>query len=213
MKHDFFGYRDTLRIYEPGCIPEGAARLIEDFRFPKQEFSSEEERQREIAIENIYNERSASIVIVSNHNEKQILAFARIISKHSADELLPIEYGMTVSTEETSPDASQWMAVGQPFTICNKFKEMPVCEVGGLRAAEPSIANGISVRERYSALDLLLKMCKSEAYRRKYKAAFLTCSGTPSLVRLYREKLLCEEVGQVQYGNGGIWRALWKKLD
>jgi hypothetical protein len=199
----------NVGLFEPGQISSHILKKVEEFRFPKEDFLSIEERNKEIEFDSLYHDRSVYVLYLS-HNNDTILACAKIIYKTNSYEKLPIEFGKTVSITDSSPLIPVNREIGTFFSIKDDAEFLPVCEIGGLRVAGVNPDRGITLRMRYNALDTVMKTCHIEIHKRGFKHFFLTCIGTPHMERLYHNRYSFNEVAKIRYADHLIWKALWK---
>lgn len=198
-----------VRIYEPAKISIQVLKIVKEFRFPLEDFSSIKDRNKEIELDHQYHDRSVYVLFLSPINET-IIACAKIIYKRNALEKLPIEFGETVSITDSSLLIPVKREIGKFFSIKDDPEFLPVCEIGGLRAAPINPDRGITLRMRYKALDTVMKTCHIEIHKRGFKHFFLTCIGTPQMERLYHNRYYFNEVAKISYGDDHIWKALWR---
>ncbi|MBN2036792.1 MAG: hypothetical protein JW768_08635 [Chitinispirillaceae bacterium] len=201
--------KENLQIFEPVNMSGELLKVIEDFRFPHHEFPTLHDRDKELEIDRLYHSRSTYVVHFASDGYS-ILAAARIIAKRHADEKLPIEYGRILEITNPSPDLPVTMVPGQLFTITDTPDVFPVCEIGGLRAAEINHTTEITIRKRYTALNTILQTCYKQIHLRGFNHFFLTCIGTPHMERLYHDRYFFNEVAKIRYGIYNVWKALWR---
>ena len=89
---------------------------------------------------------------------------------------------------------------------------MPACEIGGLRAAEVNATLGITLRMRYQALDTVMKTAELQAQRSGFQTAFLTCTSSVPMQKLYKDHYGLLALGDVCYGTEQLWKALWRRV-
>jgi hypothetical protein len=205
------GNKTPIQVYEPQHISDYLLEKIETFRFPQGIFSSNLDRENEIKIDRIYNNRSVFIIYFSPLSYDTIIACARIIAKNSIDEKLPIEYAKIDKIGNFSSDIPPViLSESQTFKIISEKGTLPVCEIGGLRAAEVNSQTEISLKLRYRALDSVMQECDRQVHDRGFKSFFLTCKGTPQMQRLYHDKYFFNEIAQITYNGKDVWKALWR---
>jgi len=207
MKCEEPGYRagNPIEIYEIGSLSAAMQKKIEDFRFPVCEFASFDEREKELVYDRIYINRSVYIVYNSPLDPATIVAVARIISKRSPEEKLPVEFASVISAVNNTK-----CVAGSSFKTEYFDERFPVCEIGGLRASGLDPEKGITVKLRYRAIDEVMRQCDKQVHDRRYKSFFLTCIGTPHMERLYHDKFLFDEVATISYNGTQNWKALWR---
>jgi hypothetical protein len=200
---------EIVRIFEPGQIPSSVLSNVEEFRFPREDFLSINERKKEIDLDSQYHDRSVYALYLSPNNGT-ILSCAKIIYKRTALEKLPIEFAKIVEITDTSPLIPVNMAIDSFFSIKENPEFFPACEIGGLRVAQINPDLGITMRVRYQSLDAILKICHAEIHKRGFRHFFLTCIGTRHMERLYHDRYYFNEVAKISYGDGQTWKALWR---
>jgi hypothetical protein len=213
MKAEYFGSntgRNAPAIFDPGQIPDELLARVEQFRFPCREYPSEETRQNELAIDRSYNDRSVYIVYISPVDRFSIVATARIIAKRNNNEKLPVEFSRVVSISDPVARPAPWQTPGAFFNAAGGEDVFPVCEIGGLRAAETNNEAGITKLLRYQAIDAVMKACSDQVHLRNFSLFFLTCLATPHMERLYKDKYYFNEVAVINYGTEHVWKALWR---
>jgi len=202
---------NPIQVFEPGMLPESLQKRIEEFRFPLSEYPSPAEREKELEYDRMYLKRSVYVIYYSPIDFTSFIAVARIIEKRTPEEKLPIEFATVVSTTVDSSTSPKRDINGGLFPVDYYDARLPVCEIGGLRAAELDPARGITLTARYRAIDEVMKQCDKQVHDRGYKSFFLTCIGTPQMERLYHDKFFFDEVATINYSNSAtIWRALWR---
>lgn len=201
--------RDPIRVFEPGMLPESLQKKIEEFRFPLSEYPSPAEREMELEYDRMYLKRSVYVIYYSPFDFTSFIAVARIIEKRNPEEKLPIEFATVVSTTVDSMTSPKRDINGGLFPVDYYDSRFPVCEIGGLRAAEIDPAKGVTAKIRYNALKEILINCDKQIHKRNYKCYFLTCTGTPHMERLY-EKWRFHEVATITYDKEKTWKALWR---
>jgi hypothetical protein len=197
-----------LKKYLPGELPVKLEAEIEDFLFPSNKFSSDIVRRMEIHISQQYLSRSTIFVYFF---EGKLIATWRSISKHSANEKLPIEAAKILTITDQTLSIARVLRPGDFFSTGSLPGAMPACEMGGLRVIDPETDPSISHRIRFKALSSILETCESEAFQQGYNSAFLTCMGSPQLEKLYTEKFKFQEFAEVSYGGEQVWKALIRK--
>lgn len=204
--------RDPISVFEPGMLPESLQKRIEEFRFPFGDYSSVAEREKELEYDRMYLKRSVYVIYYSPFDLTSFMAVARIIEKRCPEEKLPVEFATVVSTTVDSSTSPKREINGELFPVDYYDNRFPVCEIGGLRAAEIDSAKGITLTARYRAIDEVMKQCDKQVHDRGYKSFFLTCVGTPHMERLYHDKFFFDEVATITYNNSPRpWKALWRR--
>jgi hypothetical protein len=202
---------DPIRVFEPGLLPESLQKRIEEFRFPLSEYPSPAEREKELDYDRMYLKRSVYVIYYSPFDFTSFVAVARIIEKRTPEEKLPVEFATVFSTTVDSKTSPKRDINGGLFPVDYYDNRFPVCEIGGLRAAEIDPAKGITLKARYRAIDEVMKQCDKQVHDRGYKSFFLTCMGTPHMERLYHDKFFFDEVSTITYNNSAQpWKALWR---
>ena len=200
-----------IQVFEPGTLPEFLQRRIEEFRFPLSEYPSPAEREKELEYDRMYLKRSVYVIYYSPIDPTSFLAVARIIEKRAPEEKLPVEFATVVSTTAESATSPERDINGGPFPVDYYDNRFPVCEIGGLRAAEIDEARGITLKARYRAIDEVMKQCGKQVLDRGYKSSFITCIGKPQMERLYHDKFFFDEVAMITYNNSTQhWKAMWR---
>jgi hypothetical protein len=197
-----------IKVYHPGSLSEFLLSRIENFRFPLEQFSCSIERGKELEIDRQYNLRCIHIVYFSPKGDS-IYGVARIISKNSPSEKLPIEFSQVVRTTETAGNSPFIANYNGKLTIKSEETFLPACEISGLKVI--STQNGISIKERYYALDAIIDECDIQAHQGGFRTFFLSCAGHPQLERLYHDKCYFNTAAEVKYDNSPtLWKALWR---
>lgn len=205
-------FHDPIRVFEPGMLPESLQIKIEEFRFPLNEYPSHAEREKELEYDRMYLKRSVYVIYYSPFDLTSFMAVARIIEKRCPEEKLPVEFATVVSTTVDSSTSPKREINGGLFPVDYYDARLPVCEIGGLRAAEIDPAKGITLKARYRAIDEVMKQCDKQVHDRGYKSFFLTCIGTPHMERLYHDKFFFDEVATISFkGSPQTWKALWRR--
>jgi hypothetical protein len=199
----------TITIIEPWQMTAEMLLTLENFRLPPEEYPTPAEREKELSIDRSYNYR-ATYVIYTSKDGKTIIAAARIIAKNTQEEKLPIEWGRVASITDHSETTPFEMKVGEFFNIKGESGTLPVCEIGGFRAAEINLENHIDLRMRYRALDSVMKTCSGEVHKRGFHTFFLTCVGKLHMERLYRRYYFTEAAQIIYADSSQKWKALWR---
>jgi hypothetical protein len=206
------GVRNPIQVVEPGMLSESLQKRIEAFRFPLCEYSSLAEREKELEYDRYYLKRAAYIIYYSPFDSTSFIAVARIIEKRSPEEKLPVEFATVVSTTVDSQTNQERDIAGAPFPVDYYDNRFPVCEIGGLRAADIDLEKGITAKVRYRAIDEVMKQCDKQVHDRGYKSFFLTCISTPQMERLYHDKFFFDEIATIRYADSPYThKALWRR--
>jgi hypothetical protein len=198
-----------VHIVEPWEMTAELLLKLELFRIPPSEFVAPADREKELAYDRQCNHR-ATYVIYYSKDEQTIIAAARIIAKNTPDEKLPIEWGKITTITDHSKTIPVEMKVGEYFTIQGQSGILPVCEIGGFRAADIDPDKGITMLQRYRAIDTVMHTCSVEVHKRKFHAFFLTCCGSPHMERLYSKYYFIEAADINYEGSTRTWKALWR---
>lgn len=202
--------RDPIQVFEPGMLPGSLQKRIEEFRFPLCEYPSPAEREKELEYDRMYLKRSVYVIYYSPFDFTSFIAVARIIEKHCPEEKLPIEFSTVVSTTVESPTSPKRNINEGSFPIDYYDNRFPVCEIGGLRAAEIDETKGITAKVRFRALKEVIIACDKYVHKKEFKSYFLSCIGTEHMERLYHDKCFFNEVATISFGKGKTWKALWR---
>jgi len=159
-----------VKVFREGQIPVKDMLAVEEFRIPM----ATPLRERELEIDRMYNNRAAYFV---KYGGKEVLATARIISKKSSTDKLPIEFSRTVT--------------GLEFPLC---VTPPVCEIGGLK-----VADNLSRSDRYDAITEVLFECCHYVLEKKFLKIFASCQS--DVLRFYQSKFSFELISKIFYGN------------
>lgn len=198
-----------IQVIEPGALTKEMQAKIEEFRFPVDEYSTPELREDELRYDRMYIPRSVYLIYYSPLNSNVLLGVVRIIEKRRLEDKLPIEFATVLSTIVDSRACFVRGTMGTPFSVAFYDPRFPVCEIGGLRAAEIDPTKGITMEARVGALTELIIECDKEVHKRNYTSYFLTCTDKRHMIRLYKDKCHFNEVATILFGKQ-LWRVLWR---